>query len=76
MEIAVLIPIVAIAATAAIILTWMSNKHERLKWQMLNSQGDPGALETDNMRLRATVAELQDRIAVLEFDRDKTVSSI
>jgi len=66
MDIAVLIPIVAIAASAAIILAWMSNRHERLKWEMEGSRPGDRQLETDNVRLRETVAELQDRIAVLE----------
>jgi hypothetical protein len=66
MNIAVLIPVIAIAATAAIILAWMSYRHERLKWEAEGRQDGGRALETDNVRLRETVAELQDRIAVLE----------
>lgn len=67
MDFAVFIPIVAIACTAAIILTWMSNRHERQKWQALGkNSGQNGRLEAENERLRATIERLEDRMAVLE----------
>jgi hypothetical protein len=66
MDLGELIPIVAIASTAAIILAWMSNRHERLKWKVLGGEGDRGELEAENARLRATIERLEDRMAVLE----------
>ena len=66
MEFKFLIPIVAIAASAAIILAWMSNRHERLKWKMLGENGGRRELEAENARLRATIERLEDRMAVLE----------
>ena len=66
MEIELFIPIVAIISTAAIILTWMNNRHERRRWEAENGPAGRRELETDNVRLRETVGELQERIAVLE----------
>jgi hypothetical protein len=66
MDFAVFIPIVAIASTAAIILAWMSNRHERLKWKTLGKDRDQSGLEAENERLRATIERLEDRMAVLE----------
>ena len=59
MEFRFLIPIVAIAASAAIILAWMSNRHERLKWKMLGEDGGRRELEAENARLRATIERLE-----------------
>lgn len=61
-----LIPIVGIASSAAIILAWMSNRHERLKWKTLGQDREPSGLEAENARLRATIERLEDRMAVLE----------
>ena len=66
MNFAVFIPIIAICCTAAIILAWMSNRHERLKWELLGKNGGRGALEAENERLRATIERLEDRMGVLE----------
>jgi hypothetical protein len=65
MNFATFIPIIAIICSAAIILTWMSNRHERRKWELLGRDGDRG-LADENARLRATVERLEDRLAVLE----------
>ena len=66
MNFATFIPIIAIIASAAIILTWMNNRHERRRWEAEHGQSGRRALESDNVRLRETVGELQERIAVLE----------
>ena len=66
MNFAVFIPIIAICCTAAIILSWMSYRHERLKWEALGKDGDRSGLEAENERLRATIERLEDRMAVLE----------
>ncbi len=66
MNVAVFIPIIAICCTAAIILAWMSNRHERAKWELLGKDRDQGGLEAENERLRATIERLEDRMAVLE----------
>lgn len=66
MDFADLIPIVAIASSAAIILAWMSNRHERLKWKTLGQSTDQSGLMAENERLRATIERLEDRMAVLE----------
>ena len=66
MNIAVFIPIIAICCSAAIILAWMSYRHERLKWEALGKDGDQRGLEAENERLRATIERLEDRMAVLE----------
>ena len=66
MNIATFIPIIAIIASAVIVLTWMNHRHERRLRELDRESGDQRGLETDNRRLRETVGELQDRIAVLE----------
>lgn len=66
MNFAVFIPIVAICCSAAIVLTWMTNRHERLKWKALGQDRDQSGLEAENARLRATIERLEDRMAVLE----------
>ena len=66
MNFAVFIPIIAICCTAAIILAWMSNRHERAKWELLGKDRDQGGLEAENAQLRATIERLEDRMAVLE----------
>jgi hypothetical protein len=66
MNFAVFIPIIAICCTAAIILAWMNNRHERLKWKALGRDGDRARLEAENARLQAMVERLEDRMAVLE----------
>lgn len=67
MNFAIFIPIVAICASAAIILMWMSNRHERAKWKLLGEDGGGRReLEAENAQLRATIERLEDRMAVLE----------
>ena len=67
MNFAVFIPIIAMCCAAAIILTWMSNRHERAKWKLLGEEGGGRReLEAENAQLRATIERLEDRMAVLE----------
>ena len=66
MDFDMLIPVVAICASAAVILTWMRNRHERLKWKTLGDGGDRRGLEAENARLHVTIERLEDRMAVLE----------
>ncbi len=66
MNFAVFIPIVAIACSAAIILAWMSYRHERARWKATGREEGNGGLQAENDRLRATVARLEQRMAVLE----------
>lgn len=66
MNFATFIPIIAIIAGAAIILTWMNHRHEQRLRELDRGRSDDKPLEADNARLRETVAELRDRINVLE----------
>jgi hypothetical protein len=66
MDFDVFIPIVSICATAAIILTWMHNRHERARWKLRGDGGDQRGLEAENARLHAVIERLEDRMAVLE----------
>ena len=60
MNFAVFIPIIAMCCAAAIILTWMSNRHERAKWKLLGEEGGGRReLEAENAQLRATIERLE-----------------
>ena len=71
MNFAVFIPIVAILASACVIIALLHFSHERAKLKQTISGPGEGARENvqlaqENELLRLTVERLEDRIAVLE----------
>ena len=71
MNIGALIPIVAIVATACVIIALLHFSHERAKLRQGGSGSDDDARENaqlsrENESLRLTVGRLEERIKVLE----------
>ena len=71
MNIAVLIPVVAIIASACVIIALLHFRHERAKLTMGGAGPTEGSYENarllhENEVLTSTVERLEDRIAVLE----------
>ena len=70
MNIAVLIPVVAILATASVIIAILHFSHERAKLRQASGSGEEarenGRLARENEALRLTVDRLEERLAVLE----------
>ena len=69
MNFAVFIPIVAILASACVVIALLHFSHERAK--LRHGKPDEGSRENaqlanENERLKLTVEKLEDRIAVLE----------
>ena len=65
MDLRLLIPILSIVGSFVVILTWMNHRHEREKAR-LGRGAEQNGLAEENARLRATVARLEQRMAVLE----------